>query len=119
MNGAIFNQTVEILRAGTKRSRYSSETVPDWSNPTVIPVEFPVSVQPVGTTEDGVLRPTVDQSWRMYTPPGTDLDIRASDRVRLGGVLVMAVDGAPARWPDPNNPGSVHHVEVGLKHVGG
>lgn len=115
----IFNQAVEILRPRMVKSPYSTEVVADWSSPVVTPVPFKVSVQPTGSTEGEVERPTVTSSWLMITPPGTDLDLKASDRVRLGGTLVMDVDGDPARWPDPFRPGTVHHVEAKLVAVDG
>ena len=115
----IFNQRVEVLRAGLVKSPYSTATVEDWSNPQVIGVEFPVSVQPAGSTESEVERPTVNSGWRLITPPGTDLDLRASDRIRIGGMLVMEVQGNPEKWPDPFRPGRVHHVEASLGEVNG
>jgi len=39
--------------------------------------------------------------------------------VRLSGMLDMNVVGKPAKWPDPFNPGAVHHVEASLEVVDG
>ena len=115
----IFNQRISILRAGKKQSPYSTKPVADWGNPIVIPVDFFVSIQPQSTSEGPLERPKVEASWRMYTPPGTDLDLRCVDRVGLSGMLDMNVVGKTSKWPEPFNPGAVHHVEASLEVVDG
>ena len=54
----------------------------------------------------------------LYTQIGFDIDLRAGDRVRVGGSLVLDVDGTPMKWPDPFT-GRVHHVEARLKVIHG
>lgn len=114
----IFVQEIEILRPGLVDDPYSTKPVLDYNNPTIIPVDFPVSVQPVSSTEQGVFdadRHGIVSQFRLITPPGTDLDLQSTDRVRLGGLLVMNAIGHPAKWPDPFRPGEVHHVEATLE----
>lgn len=115
----IFNQAITILRARKTGSIYSTEQVDDWDNPIAIPVPFPVSIQPRGSTEGGVERQQVTRRWALYTPPGRDLDLRASDRVRLSTGSVLMVNGAPLHWPHPWKPEAVHHVEADLEVVDG
>lgn len=113
----IFNQRIEIMHAGEKRSVYSSELMEDWDNPVVVPVEVPVSIQPVSSTESDATmhRSSVVSHFRLFSPPGTDIpQLRAKDRVRIGS-LVLDVVGEPARWPHPLKPGTVHHVEADLE----
>lgn len=115
----IFNQQISIIRAGQSTSVYSSEVVKDWARAKTIEVPYLVSVQPQTTTEDSVERPQIITRWRMYTPPGTDLDLLADDRILLGGELLMQLVGSVMRWPDPVSPGETHHVECVLEAVDG
>ncbi|CAB0580342.1 hypothetical protein Q6D62_00910 [Corynebacterium diphtheriae] len=113
----IFNQRIEIIRAGEKRSVYSSDVMEDWDNPVVLPVEVPVSIQPVSSTESDATanRSYVTSRFRLFSPPGTDIpQLKAKDRVRIG-LLVLDVVGDPARWPHPLKPATVHHVEADLE----
>ena len=65
-------------------------------------------------------RPQVATSWRLYTPPGTDIpELSARSRVRIGAGLTLDVVGDPQRWPDPYNSDSVHHLEAALEQVRG
>lgn len=114
----IFNQHIAVLRASKTRSPYG-HSAPSWDSPLRIPVDFPVSVQPSASSEGPAEREQVVTSWRLYSPPGTDLDLRPGDRVEVGGTLVMDVVGQPMRWPDPFQPGHVHHVEAVLEAVDG
>lgn len=111
----IFNQQISVLRAGVKYSPYSTEGVEDWDNPQEIPVDFLVSVQPRGSTEGEVERNTVISGWWLCTPPGHDLDLRSSDRVKLSTGSTLSVEGDPLKWPHPLIPGTVHHVEANLE----
>ncbi|MCT1450644.1 hypothetical protein [Corynebacterium sp. p3-SID1194] len=118
--GIIFNQSLEVAGPRYVSSPYSSEPVADWSQPQWAPVDFLVSVQPDSSSEDGVERPTTVSRFILITPPGTDLPALAADsQVRVGGVMVCDVVGEPGRWPDPFNPGVVHHVEAVLEVVRG
>lgn len=118
----IFNQTLEVLQPGKRKSVYGSQASEDWSRPRFVPVDFLVSVQPSSSVElngEQGTNQTVTQL-RLITPPGTDLPgLTAGSRVRVGGVMVAEVEGEPARWPDPYSPGRVHHVEAVLRVVRG
>ena len=61
---------------------------------------------------------TLTTVFMLYTQIGFDIDLRAGDRVRVGGALVLDVDGTPMKWPDPFT-GRVHHVEARLKVIHG
>lgn len=116
----IFNQTVEVVGPTLIESPYSDQLVEDWDNPTATVVGFPVSVQPSGSTEGSVERPQTVQTFRLFTPPGTDIpELTARHKIRLGGVLLMELVGQPERWPDPHNHGEVHHLEAVLEVVRG
>ena len=120
MSHAIFNQTITVLNPGLVKSPYSTELVESWDEPAVTLVDFPVSVQPAGSSEGPVERPQVATSWRLYTPPGTDIpELSARSRVRIGAGLTLDVVGDPQRWPDPYNSDSVHHLEAALEQVRG
>lgn len=117
---AIFNQQIEVQRPRRVASVYSTEDdVLTWEFPERVHVPFKVSVQPSDTTEGDEHRPQTVSTWRLYTPPGRDLDLRAEDRVVLGGTLPLQVVGEPQKWPDPLRPGHVHHVEARLEVVRG
>lgn len=116
----IFNQQAEILRPTLIDSPYSTEPIIDWDNPIYQPLDFQVSVQPAGSTEGPVERPQVVTSWKLFTPPATDIpDLTAGSKLRIGGTLTVSIVGHPARWPDPNRPGVVHHLEANLEVVDG
>ncbi|APT85322.1 hypothetical protein CAQU_09875 [Corynebacterium aquilae DSM 44791] len=116
----IFNQRLEIVKPREVRSRYSTETKVSWDQPTYEPVDFLVSVQPSSSSEGPVERPQASQTLQLFTPPGTDIpELSEASRVRIGGVLVCAVLGPPARWPDPWKDGQVHHLEAQLGVIHG
>lgn len=120
MSGVIFNQVLEVATPREVKSPYSTEVVLDWENPVWTMVGFEVSVQPGSTTEDAVERPLTVADLVLITPPGTDIPaLKAESRVRVGGVMVLDVKGAPRRWPDPHRPGVVHHLEATLGDVSG
>ena len=116
----IFNQSLDVAVPLRIESPYSSEPVYDHDNPEWSPVPFLVSVQPAETDEEDLQRPVVVSRFVLITPPGTDVPkLSASSRVRVGGVMVCDVVGAPARWPDPWQAGVVHHLEANLEAVDG
>lgn len=109
----IFNQILEVATPREIRSPYSSEVVLDWENPTWEVVPFPVSVQPNGTSEGEIESPQTRAGFVIITPPETDIPaLGAGSRVKVGEVMVLSIDGPPERWPDPFNPGRVHHLEA-------
>lgn len=111
----IYNQHITILRAKQVTSPYTTETVENWDNPDVVIVDFPVSIQPRTTDEGPVERAITTDRWWMCTPPGRDLDLRVTDRVRMDSGTILEVAGSPIRWPHPWIPGHIHHVEANLE----
>lgn len=120
MTSPIFNQTIELAGPTLVESPYSPIPVEDWEVLLYTELDFKVSVQPESSTEGPVERPQVITGWVLITPPGTDIpELKPSSRIRLGKTLLMDVVGRPARWPDPWNPGKVHHLEAKLEVVDG
>lgn len=116
----IFNQSLEVGGPAWVDSPYSTEPVADYSQTVWTALDFLVSVQPNTTYEGAVERPQTVTTYVLITPPGTDIpDLAAESRVRLGGVMVLDVVGEPERWPDPWNPGQVHHLEAIVEVVHG
>lgn len=124
----MYPDSVVRLRAGTKTNRAGDE-VPDWTDPDRLPMDS-VSVQPVSQFESlptGTASGTGETvwtgrdqavtSWRLYSQPGQDLDIKATDRLEFDD-MTLEVVGEVARWRDPLN-GAVHHVEVALQRATG
>lgn len=104
--------TVVVVRPGRTVDRYNNE-VPDWDAATRTTVER-VVVCPSSQVEDEATgRTTVTTGWRLYSEPGTDLDIRAADRIEWLGQTLNVV-GEVARYPWPRR-GGVHHVDCRLE----
>lgn len=114
------NQTVVVVRPDWVVER--GNRIPDWSNAT----EFPVSgcrVQPMtgdevmfsgASDEGGTNRDSVITRWKLFGPPG--MDIEAYDRVRHLG-KTYEVEGPPQEWPSPT--GVLRHTEARLMLVEG
>lgn len=107
-------QTVTVIRAPLVANRYGGQTR-DWTAATRTDVDG-VSVQPTGSTEDVRDRELLVDTYTLYTSRGRDIDLLATDRVQVDGVL-MQVDGGIDRWPAPG--GGIHHVEAKLRQVAG
>lgn len=110
-----FTTTVTILKPTRRSSPYASEEVLDWSDPKRIEVEFPVSVQPLSSSEGSPERPTVVTGWQLITPPGRDLPLDPQDRVELAIGGTYNVDGDVLRFPHPTRLNTVHHLEALLE----
>ncbi|MFC5992946.1 hypothetical protein ACFQE5_01825 [Pseudonocardia hispaniensis] len=112
-----FHDTVTVVRPARTVDRYRNEVL-DWG-PAATRVQVArVAVLPAVQAEaETAVRDTVTTGWRLYSQPGTDLDIRASDRIEWAG-YTLSVVGEPARWPDPIT-GRVHHVDCALQEVTG
>ena len=113
-----FTTEIEILRATWVEDRYSSSGGRwSWEDPEVTPVEFPVSVQPMTSSEGPPERPTLITSWQMITPPGRDLPLDSKSRIRVASGDEYSVDGDVHRFPHPTIINGVHHLEVQLQRV--
>ena len=117
----IFNQSISVLRPTIMDDPYSPQGRKTWDNPTIIPYDFLVSIQPQGTSgtseNDGRIG-TVTERFMLFTQPGHDIDLQPGDRVRVSGMLDLDVVGKPMRWPDPFTQ-QVHHVEARLEDIRG
>lgn len=108
----IFGATVTIVRPGVKTTRAGSP-VADWANATRTTLAR-VSMQPGQQTETrNTDRDVAISTWRLFTRPGYDADILATDHIEWAG-MTFEVEGDVARWPDPRS-NRVHHVEVELR----
>lgn len=114
----IFTETIAIIRARRVPGEYGGWEL-DWDAPEVIPVEFPVSVQPLNTStlEEGPSRHAVTATHALYTMPPYLLDeLRDTDRVRVAGwPFDLTVEGKPAHWRTQH----LAHTEVDLKETHG
>ncbi|MEV7212085.1 hypothetical protein AB0O31_03175 [Kitasatospora cineracea] len=106
----IFHQAVVRVRAGERTDR-GGNTVPDWSPGAVQRLTIGrLSVQPSIQSERAQAERTeVATGWRVLSAPGTDPDVRSSDRIEFDG-LTCEVIGEVARWTHPVT-GRTHHVE--------
>lgn len=114
----MFNQTVTRLRAPTTVDR-TNDTIYDWAAADETPI-IGLSVQPQlqGSAEMLNGRDATKATWRVSSAPGFDLDLLATDRVRLSTGEICEVDGDIVRWPSPHGPG-VHHADANLRRVEG
>lgn len=117
----MFTDEITILRPLSGSTRYASDddAALDYSNPDRIPVASRVSVQPASSVDRGDNRASTVSGWRLITPAGVDLDLRATDRVEHRDGRTFEVVGEPLRWPHPIRPGGVHHLEASLQRVVG
>lgn len=118
----IFTQSIQVVRPGKKADPYNSRPILDYKSPTIFDVGFRVSVQPVAQSEGAPPRGGVTSRFLLITPPGTDLDLRVDDRVRIragDSFFDLDVVGPPQKWPDPFDFDTVHHVEAFLEAVRG
>ncbi len=114
----MFTDTVVVVRAVVVRDRWDNDTH-DWAAAARTTVTG-VRVLPSSQAEDAAgTRVAVSTGWRLYSAPGVDVDIRATDRVEWAG-LSLEVIGEVARWPHPLRPTpAVHHIEVELRRMEG
>lgn len=113
----MFGDSVVVVRAPVARDRWDND-VADWAAATRTTVTR-VVVIPTSQVEDAAgNRVAISSGWRLYSAPGTDVDIRATDRVEWQG-MSLEVLGEVARYPHPIRPGHVHHVEAQLQQVTG
>ncbi|WP_311520890.1 hypothetical protein [uncultured Corynebacterium sp.] len=108
----MFTDRVFIVKPRLVESVYSTELVKDWTNPTLVAVDAPVSVQPVTSDEPWTgIRSSVETRWRLVTAPGHTIDVGADARLRVDGIDAdLEVDGRPAQWGAP-----LPHTEINLK----
>lgn len=115
MSGGMFADIPVRVRAPLVADRYGNQRR-DWTNATRVPLRG-VNVQPGGSppqsAEETVDRQTTITGWRLYSPPGRDLDLLETDRIEYGG-MVLEVDGKVGRW---RLGGTVHHVEAEMREV--
>lgn len=110
----MFDDTLEVLTAGTKTDAYGDDE-PDWDNPTAVPVSG--EMQPLSSVEAVLTTQTVVSRWRAFLDPvaqdGTTVTLGAENRIRHDGT-VYEVDGRPDAW---RVAGQVDHFEAFLKLV--
>ncbi|MEU4967778.1 hypothetical protein [Streptomyces smyrnaeus] len=110
-----YAHSIVRVRAPEVTDRYGNKQR-DWAN-AVRTALVGVNVQPAGSPpqsdEDSIDRQTTVTGWRLYTPPGMDLDLLETDRVEYDGIT-LEVDGKVGCW---RIGGKVHHVEAMLREV--
>lgn len=113
----MFHDTVTVVRAPIVRDRWDDD-VPDWADATRTDVTG-VVVLPTAQIEDAAgNRIAVSSGWRLFSRPGLDIDLRATDRIEWNGQSLEVI-GEVARWPHPIRAADVHHVEAELRKVEG
>lgn len=114
----IFNQSISRVRPGWRKTR-AGDRVENWAQATTAPIRR-VHVQPLTQDEDNdtTARDERITTWRVYTRPGRDADVQATDRIVYDGRTCQVI-GDVARWPHPIRPGRVHHVEFTIQEVEG
>lgn len=113
----MFDQRISIVTAPLVPGPYGAP-VRDWNQATVRRVPFGVELQPGGRMEDtdNGTRVFVRSGWRLFTPPGTRLDVEATDRIRIDGWSNdLDVVGDPAPWTHP----VLGHTELDLEEAHG
>lgn len=111
-----FTTTITILKPLMSKGDYGSESQPDWTlPPTRVTVEFPVSVQPMTSSEGSPERPTVVTGWQLIGPRGRDLPLGSQDRVEVASGAVYSVKGDVLRFPHARRLNAVDHVEAMLE----
>lgn len=112
-----YHDTITVVRAPVIRDRWDNDTA-DWAAATRT-VVVDVLVLPSSQIEDAAgNRIAVATGWRLYSAPGVDVDLRASDRVEWQG-LSLEVIGEVGRWPHPLRPATIHHIEAELRRMEG
>lgn len=100
------NVTVTVRRAPFKEQR--GTTVRDWAAATEHEVAG-CEVQPSSTSRDFERAEQLADSWRLYAPPGSDIE--AGDRIVFEGT-VFDIDGVPYTWKSPT--GRVSNMQCRL-----
>lgn len=87
-----FGITVEVL-----------ETVKDRHGDTTVTVKgtLKCAFAPAGSFENTDQRQQVDRAASLLESPPSDVEVKATDRVRLPDGTVWEVDGAPEQWGHP------------------
>lgn len=99
-----------ILSAAHGRGNTLSYDVEDGA--TVLDVAEPVELQPSVRVElDDQTRVATQSGWELQTQPGVDIDLRPTDRIRCS-IGDLDVSGEVKRWPGPEWPSGIDHVEV-------
>lgn len=113
----MFSDVVVVVRAVTVRDRWDNDVL-DWDNANRR-VVTDVVVLPTMQIEDAAgVRVALSSGWRLYSRPGIDVDLLATDRVEWDG-MSLEVIGDVARWPHPIRRGHIHHIEAELRKVTG
>lgn len=116
-----YNQTARILRPAVRTSRSDEQQLDyrglrdapgvPWNSIRIRPLQQGLAL------EDG--RRTDTQTWWIASLPGSgDVDLLATDWLRLPDGEIVAVASAIARPSDPFT-GKLHHVEVRVELVKG
>ena len=107
------NQSIKIIRPGTKTVRGSE--IPDWDEASEPVTVNNCSVQPVATalSEDGRVLGLSD-GLTVYVPSGTD--VKAGDHIEVDGET-YEINGVPRDWASPT--GRVSNIQLNLKRYSG
>ena len=114
----IFTESITIIRPGRKRGDYGGWD-DDWNNPTEIPIDTPVSIQPAGSDEqNSTTSQLITARWNGFTqPPHLIEELKSGDLIRVNN------------WPPGSNMWAVAkaehwrsvlpHTEFALEEING
>lgn len=114
MGGAVYKYGVSVVRPTMIDSPYGSEKIPDWSQPWLDPLDVRCSVQPETTREirEADQRVIVHAAWKLYTEPGSVIDLDPGDRLDVPGIPhQLQVVGVPSQWDQLDRA----HTEITLE----
>lgn len=115
----LFNLTAWEVTPTRAPSRYSTETVEDWSRPKLKELPFKVHCEPVESTEGDVERPTTIERYRVITPPGVQHTVTAHSRLHVEGFTKAGEYFHVVGQPGIYNTAFLSHTEFIVERVRG
>lgn len=119
-----YQQRVSVIRPVTVTDPYNPDgghlSYDQTDGATATAVGFGVDMQPRLEVELGAEEGRIgtQTGWKLFTPPGRDLDVDATCRIRYRG-RDLDIEGEVRRWDSADYPSGVDHVSLTLQYVTG